>query len=87
VAAFAPSREIYERNTAIAAQRVRELISEGIDAGAFRQVPASFIAEVMTTIMVRIQQRELAKNTGLTDAEAYGELAGLIMNGIVRPTA
>ena len=85
VAAFAPAREIYQRNTAIATQRVRELIDEGIAEGAFRDVPAAFIAEVMASVMVRIQQREISRNTGLTDAEAYRGLATLIINGVIRP--
>ena len=83
VAAFAPAREIYERNTAIATQRVHDLIVEGIDAGVFRNVPSTFIAEVISTVMVRIQQRDFARNTGLTDSEAYAELAGLFINGII----
>lgn len=85
VAAFAPAREIYQRNTAIATQRVRELIDEGIAAGAFRDVPAAFIAEVMSSVMVRIQQRDISKNTGLSDAEAYRGLATLIVHGVIRP--
>ena len=85
VAAFAPAREIYQRNTAIATQRVRELLDEGIAAGAFRDVPAAFIAEVMSSVMVRIQQRDISKNTGLTDAEAYRGLATLIVHGVIHP--
>lgn len=85
VAAFAPAREIYQRNTAIATQRVRELIDEGIAAGAFRDVPAAFIAEVMSSVMVRIQQRDISKNTGHSDAEAYRGLATLIVHGVIRP--
>lgn len=85
VAAFAPAREIYERNTAIAAERVRQLIVDGIADDAFRDVPTAFIAEVVSSVMVRIQQREVAKNTGLTDAEAYADLANLIVNGIIKP--
>ncbi len=84
VAAFPPAREIYERNTAIATQRVRELIVDGIDAGVFRDVPSVFIAEVISTIMVRIQRRDFSRNTGLTDSEAYAELAELFVNGIIR---
>ena len=85
VAGFPPTREIYERNTAIAAQRVRELILDGIESKAFRDVPAAFIAEVVSSVMVRIQQRIGARNTGLTDAEAYADLASLIVNGIIKP--
>ncbi|HEY4152025.1 MAG TPA: hypothetical protein VGM38_01765, partial [Pseudolysinimonas sp.] len=40
---------------------------------------------VVSSVMVRIQQREVAKNTGLTDAEAYADLANLIVNGIIKP--
>src|ERR1700712_2438614 len=68
VAGFPPTREIYERNTAIAAQRVRELILDGIEIKAFRDVPAAFVAEVVSSVMVRIQQREVLKHTGLSDA-------------------
>jgi AcrR family transcriptional regulator len=85
VAGFAPTREIYERNTAIAAQRVRELILDGIESKDFRDVPTAFIAEVVSSVMVRIQQRVVAKNTGLSDAEAYADLANLIVNGIIKP--
>jgi len=35
--------------------------------------------------MVRIQQRQIAESTGLTDAEAYDELATLIVQGIRLP--
>ncbi|MEO7720360.1 MAG: TetR/AcrR family transcriptional regulator [Pseudolysinimonas sp.] len=83
VAGFAPAREIYERNTAIAAQRVRELIMDGIQSKAFRDVHAAFIADVVSATMVRIQQRDVARSTGLSDAEAYDDLANLVVNGII----
>ncbi len=86
VAAFSPTREIYERNTAIAAERVKQLILDGIESRAFRDVPTAFIAEVVSSVMVRIQQRAVARNTGLSDAEAYADLASLVVNGIIRST-
>ena len=85
VAAFPPANEIYERNTQIAAGRVRELISEGVDHGSFRPVPAAFVAEAVTAVMVRIQQRQISAATGLTDAQSYDELATLIVQGIRVP--
>ena len=87
VAAFAPAQQIYARNTKIAAERVRALILEGVELGAFREVQTRFIAEVVSSVMVRIQQREVAKATGLSDAEAYASLANLVVNGIVRSEA
>lgn len=84
VAGFAPATEIYEQNTLAAAQRVRELIDAGTTAGAFRQVPAAFVGEVVTATMRRITSGEIRTATGLTDAEAYSELAQLVVAAIRR---
>ncbi|WP_218893210.1 TetR/AcrR family transcriptional regulator [Streptomyces sp. 1331.2] len=84
VAAFEPAAEVYERNTRAAAARVQQLIAEGVAAGAFRDVQVAFAAEVITSVMVRIQQRQVAAATGLADAEAYGHLAELLLHGLVR---
>jgi excisionase family DNA binding protein len=81
---FAPAAEIYEQNTVAAARRVRELIDEGIRAGAFRRVPAGFVGEVVTATMRRITSGEIAAATGLSDAEAYTELARLVVAAIRR---
>lgn len=80
--AFAPAREVYEANTRAAALRVRQLIEEGVEAGAFRDVHASFAADLIATMMVRIQQRGVRTATGLSDAEAYAELATLLTFGM-----
>ncbi|MGW0160379.1 TetR/AcrR family transcriptional regulator [Mycobacterium sp. NPDC003323] len=80
--AFAPAREVYEANTAAAAARVRQLIEEGVAAGTFRDVNAAFAGHLIATMMVRIQQREVTGATGLSDAEAYTELATLLTNGL-----
>ena len=84
LARFRPAAEIYEQNTAAAAQRVRELIDEGTRAGAFRQVPAAFVGEMVTATMRRITSGEITAATGLTDAEAYAELARLVVAAIRR---
>ncbi|HJY47004.1 MAG TPA: TetR/AcrR family transcriptional regulator [Propionibacteriaceae bacterium] len=84
IAHFRPATEIYEQNTLAAAQRVRELIDEGTEAGAFRRVHAAFVAEVVTATMRRITSGEIAATTGLSDAEAYSELAELVVAAIRR---
>ncbi len=84
VARFAPAREIYEQNTAAAARRVRELIDDGIRAGAFRNVSAIFVGEVVTATMRRITSGEIGTATGLGDAEAYTQLAQLVVAAIRR---
>src|SRR3954467_14284136 len=42
---FAPGRAVYERNTAAAAERVRQLIDEGVSTGRFREVHPALIAD------------------------------------------
>ncbi|MCL2536337.1 MAG: TetR/AcrR family transcriptional regulator [Nocardiaceae bacterium] len=80
--AFAPAREVYERNTRIAARRVQELITDGVDAGDFREVHAAFAADLAATMMVRIQQGGVRAATGLDDAHAYRELASILTAGV-----
>jgi AcrR family transcriptional regulator len=84
LARFRPAAEIYEQNTAAAAQRVRELIDEGTRTGVFRRVPAAFVGEVVTATMRRITSGEITAATGLNDAEAYTELARLVVAAIRR---
>jgi AcrR family transcriptional regulator len=80
--AFAPGREVYERNTALAADRVRELIADGVAQGRFREVHPALVADTVTTLMLRIGRGDTARATGLEDATAYRELAALLLHGI-----
>jgi AcrR family transcriptional regulator len=85
LAAHPFAREIYEQNTAIAARRVRELIAEGVTSGEFRPVHAAFVADTAATTMARIQSGAVLAATGLADADAYDELAALVLDGIRSP--
>ncbi|HEY0470039.1 MAG TPA: TetR/AcrR family transcriptional regulator [Kribbella sp.] len=82
VATFAPARSVYERNTRIAADRVRSLIEEGIASRAFRQVDIGFAAEMVAHTMQAIQRGDIARRTGLSDAEAYRELASFVLHSL-----
>ncbi len=79
---FPPGREVYERNTAAAADRVRELIADGVARGRFREVHPGLIADTVTTLMFRIGRGDTERATGLDDATAYRELAALLLHGI-----
>jgi AcrR family transcriptional regulator len=85
LAAHPFAREIYERNTAIASGRVRELIAEGVSSGEFRPVHAAFVADTAAATMARIQSGTVQAATGLGDADAYDELAALLLKGIKSP--
>jgi len=84
LAQTAATREVYEQNTAAAAARVQELIDEGIRAGAFRPVSAALVGEVVTATMRRITSGEIGRATGLDDAQAYAELARLVVAAVRR---
>ncbi|GHJ32912.1 MULTISPECIES: TetR/AcrR family transcriptional regulator [Streptomyces] len=85
LASFAPAAEVYERNTRAAARRIGELIDRGVSEGAFRDAHAGFVADLVAAQMVRIQQRAVAASTGLSDSEAYAELAALVTAGLSHP--
>src|SRR4051795_4061006 len=79
---FPPGRAVYEQNTAAAAERVRQLLDEGVAAGRFREVHPALIADTVTTLMFRIGRGDTARATGRDDAAAYRELALLLLHGI-----
>jgi AcrR family transcriptional regulator len=81
---FGPAREVYEQNTAAAADRVRQLVSEGVASGRFRDVHPGLMADTVTTLMLRIGRGDTARATGLDDATAYQELTALLLHGITR---
>ena len=83
LAAHAFAREIYEQNTAIAARRVGELIAAGVSGGEFRPVHAAFVADTAAATMARIQSGAVLAATGLADADAYDELAAILLEGIM----
>jgi AcrR family transcriptional regulator len=81
---FGPGREVYEQNTAAAADRVRQLLTDGVAQGRFRDVHPVLVADTVTTLMLRIGRGDVARATGLDDATAYRELAALLLHGITR---
>lgn len=77
--AFAPAREIYKRNTLIAARRVQELVREAAPGA-----DAAFVGAVAGQVMESIHRGEIKAQTGLDDSAAYAALASLI---VARTTA
>jgi AcrR family transcriptional regulator len=82
LSAFGPAAAVYRANTAAAAERIRTLIAEGVEAGAFRPVHAAFVGEIVATAMFEIQRGEMFARLEMTDAEAYAELASLVVHAL-----
>jgi AcrR family transcriptional regulator len=80
--AFEPASKVYRDNTLAAARRVQEMVSEGVAGGTLRPLNAAFVGAAVTRIMAGIQSGEIGSETGLDDAEAYRQLADLVLRGL-----
>ena len=79
---YEPTAQIYRRNSAAAAARVRELIDEGTRAGAFRQVNGPFAAQVVAVAIDAVQSGALLESTGLSAGDAFSQLGDLLLDGL-----
>ncbi|TDT30063.1 TetR/AcrR family transcriptional regulator [Naumannella halotolerans] len=85
MADFPPTHEVYLANTAWASMRIRELIQEGTAKGSFRDdTNAAFVSEIVSATMKRIGSGSMQEATGLTDSEAYAQLAQLVVAAVKR---
>lgn len=75
-----PAGEIYARNTASAARRVRELVQE-TDVSPETAV---FAGAVVAQVMEAIQRGRIKELTDLDDATAYRSLSALLRDGLSR---
>ena len=82
--AYAPAAEVYRRNTEAAAERIRGLIAEGIEIGTFRPMHAAFMGEMVSATMFEIQRGEIGARLGMTDSQAYAELAATVVAALER---
>lgn len=82
--AFPPTAEIYGRNTARAAERVRELIEDGIATGEFRATDGVFASQLVALAIEGVQSGVLLDRTGMSAADAFNELGNLLLNGLLR---
>lgn len=82
MAGFAPAADVYRHNTGAAADRIRQLIAEGIKAGEFRPVHAAFAAEMTAATMVGIQSGDMFRRLEISDADAYAELSSLLVSAL-----
>jgi len=82
---FAPANQVYRENTLVAAQRVQDLVNEGVAAGVLRSVNAEFVGAAVGHIMTAIQSGAIEAATNVDDASSYRQLADLVIAGIAEP--
>jgi AcrR family transcriptional regulator len=79
---YQPTANIYHLNSDAAARRVRELIEQGVEIGAFRRANATLAAQAIALLIDGVQSGELLQATGLSAGEAFSELGELLVNGL-----
>ncbi len=82
--AFEPTAEIYRRNTSKAADRVRELVDEGIADDIFSARDGVFASQLVALAIEGVQSGALLDRTGLSAADAFAELGHLLLHGLLR---
>jgi AcrR family transcriptional regulator len=80
VEAFAPAREIYQRNTQAAAHRVQDLIAEARTGST--QLDPRFVGVVARLVMEAIQRGTISREANLEDSQAYAALSDLLIAGL-----
>lgn len=83
LAEFPPAREIYEDNTLRAAQRIQDIVTEGVAAGDLRPLDARFVGAAVAIVMDSIQTGRMEAATGLSDAASFTQLADLVSRGLL----
>ncbi|UYM06303.1 TetR/AcrR family transcriptional regulator [Solicola gregarius] len=79
---YGPTAEIYRRNTASAATRVRELIDDGVGKGHFRATDGLLAAQVVALAIDGVQSGVVLEATGLSPGDAFAELGDLLLYGL-----
>ncbi|MDX2605500.1 TetR/AcrR family transcriptional regulator [Streptomyces caniscabiei] len=80
---YEPTAQIYRKNSAAAAaQRVHEMIEEGVQTGVFRALNGQFAAQVVAVTIDAVQSGALLESTGLTAGDAFSELGDLLLDGL-----
>lgn len=79
---YPPTAAIYDVNSLAAAQRVRELINDGVTSGRFRDMDATFAGHLIALAIEGIQSGRLQEVSGLSAGQAYLELGDLLVNGL-----
>ncbi|MER5671894.1 TetR/AcrR family transcriptional regulator [Pseudonocardia alni] len=83
---YEPTARIYHHNARAAAERVRNMIDDGVRDGVFREVDGTFAAQVVALVIHAVQSGDLLDATGLSAGDAFSELGDLLLNGLSRPS-
>jgi hypothetical protein len=75
--------ELYLHNSFAAAERVRQLIHEGVRAGSFHVADADFAGRVLAVVLNAIHLGGLSLMSHDAVADAHEKLSSLALHGLV----
>ncbi len=78
-----PAAKIWQEHMRLRVGVLRKLVQQGVDAGVFRGVHAHLVAEIIFASWLRIREPGFYLRETLTIAEAFDELARLLLHGLV----
>ena len=82
---YAPARRLLDDFRRASLERLRVLIEEGVEAGAFVPVNTRLAAELLDAAANRIQDPRVLAETGLTAGEALADIVRVVINGLLAP--
>jgi AcrR family transcriptional regulator len=86
MASHSATAALYRRNSQIAAERVRQLIHEGVESGHFDVADAEFAGQVVAAAITAIHLDDHAVPLNGGVAQAHANLSELVLYGVIGPS-
>jgi len=83
IALFPPGMRLLQRLQRRTFERLERLIRKGREAGTFNDISPNLVAELILMAAGRLIDPGFQRSLGLTLAEAYEELSGLLYHGLL----
>jgi AcrR family transcriptional regulator len=77
-----PARLLFDRRIAEGQVTLEALIDDAVDAGLFRPINSSVIAEAMTAVVLRFTDPEFARSTKVSSSAGLAELVDVLLEGL-----
>ncbi|WP_405904100.1 TetR/AcrR family transcriptional regulator [Streptomyces sp. NBC_00656] len=80
--AYGPTREVADRQQALAMRALEEILEEGVASGSIRAGHPTLLAEILDATLQRIRDPEVLTRTGASRSDALKALIDLLTHGL-----
>jgi AcrR family transcriptional regulator len=81
---WVPSRRLWQSHIRLRVEGLRRLVELGVESGAFKQVHAHLVAEMVFATISRLREPDFYRNTNMTMSDAFREFYALLIDALVR---